>query len=229
MCHKHKLPLIVTKKKERTCCFKVDEPLCRHFSYYRCPEEICSVNIYKHCFKSCNRDQTTSIKPRNESELNLDEESSILNNSDEENSTQSNESIISMNSSNSSDNENRIITNDYNDENMLFPYEIQNGELDEFVVTSEITDISKEDIIPESLPTTNAGEVAFTIEEEIPKGMYIGNHVILNQCGSLLSRKDSTIEWYKYQKHFLQRIVSTSSGTSIPLLYPEAMLFPSIF
>ena len=31
------------------------------------------------------------------------------------------------------------------------------------------------------------------------------------------------------QKYFLQRLVSSSLGESIPLLYPEGMLFPSIF
>ena len=44
-----------------------------------------------------------------------------------------------------------------------------------------------------------------------------------------LSRQEHTIEGYRHQKHFLQRIASTSFGTSIPLLYPEGMLFPSIF
>ena len=92
-----------------------------------------------------------------------------------------------------------------------------------------MTEINEEDIIPESLPITDTGDYACTIEEELPKGTSVNGHVILNQCGSILSSKDITIEGYKYQKHFLQRIVSTTTGTSTPLLYPEGMLFPSIF
>ena len=92
-----------------------------------------------------------------------------------------------------------------------------------------MAEMNEEDIIPESLPTTDTGDYAYTIEEELPKGTSVNGHVILNQCGSILLRKDSTIEGYKYQKHFLQRIVSTTTATSTPLLYPEGMLFPSIF
>ena len=37
---------------------------------------------------------------------------------------------------------------------------------------------------------------------------------------------DSTIQ---YTKFFLQKIISRSAGKSVPLLYPEAMLFSGIF
>ena len=81
----------------------------------------------------------------------------------------------------------------------------------------------------DELPYTNAGEYAFQIEEEIPKGKFISGHVILNQCGSLLTRAKHRITGFSMQKNFLQSIASTRVGESIPLLYPEGMLFPSIF
>ena len=65
--------------------------------------------------------------------------------------------------------------------------------------------------------------------KKVLRGKYINGHVILNQCGSLLSRQAHTIKGYRHQKHFLQRIASTSFDTSIPLLYLEGMLFPSFF
>ena len=115
------------------------------------------------------------------------------------------------------------------EENIFFPDEITRDEIDEFVTRSDMAEMNEEDIIPESLPTTDTGDYAYTIEEELPKGTSVNGHIILNQCGSILSRKYSTVEGYKYQKHFLQRIVSTTTATSTPLLYPEGMLFPSIF
>ena len=78
-------------------------------------------------------------------------------------------------------------------------------------------------------PTTNAGYNAFIVDYMSPNNDYVNGHVIINQCGSLLNRQEQTIVGYRYQKYFLQTIAYTIHGESIPLLYPEAMLFPSIF
>lgn len=59
--------------------------------------------------------------------------------------------------------------------------------------------------------------------------MKVSGHVIMNQCGCLLSRKEKDIIYYKYQKQFFQRIESVSNDRTFPLLYPESMVFPSIF
>ena len=57
--------------------------------------------------------------------------------------------------------------------------------LDNFITTGDMNNLNDKDIIPESIPTTNAGDLAFTIEENVPKGQYINSHVILNQFGSI--------------------------------------------
>ena len=87
-----------------------------------------------------------------------------------------------------------------------------------------------DDVIPMSdcIPTTDSAEQAVTVQQQSVKGKYISGHVILNQCGSLLTRNNHRIVGYSNQKSFLERIVSTS-GNNIPLLYPLAMLFPSIY
>ena len=73
--------------------------------------------------------------------------------------------------------------------------------------------------------------MAFTIKLDIQhkKTNKVSGHVILNQCGSLLSRPNHEIKGSSKHNYFLQKIHSTSDGKSIPLLYPESMLFPSIF
>ena len=83
----------------------------------------------------------------------------------------------------------------------------------------------------ESMPTTNDGETTFSIRDanEYTNPNKVSGHVILKQCGSLLSIKDHEINGSSKHKLFLQKIHSTSNGLSIPLLYPESMLFPSIF
>ena len=53
--------------------------------------------------------------------------------------------------------------------------------------------------------------------------------VVLNNVGSLLARKQSKGKPSLNFKHYLERMVATTPGRSVPLIYPEAMLFPSLF
>lgn len=83
------------------------------------------------------------------------------------------------------------------------------------------------------IPTTNCGAETYEIEQTTEyggsSGKYtISGHVILNQCGSLLTRKKHQIKGGTYQKHMLQKIHSTCKGKCVPLHYTEAVLYPSI-
>jgi len=76
------------------------------------------------------------------------------------------------------------------------------------------------------IPGTNAGR------KPIPiwcAKSYISGHVVLNNCGTCLIRRKRPLRPSRYQAAFLERIVATSDGYSVPLVYPEAMMFPSIF
>jgi len=76
------------------------------------------------------------------------------------------------------------------------------------------------------IPTTICNQGAPTIRN---KGSYLPGHVILNNLGSLLVRKDKKLKGTTRQRNFLQRIASTSPGRCVPLLYPEACVFPGQF
>ena len=84
------------------------------------------------------------------------------------------------------------------------------------------------------IQTTDAGAYAREIEHETKYGGSFGNiriagHVILNQCGSLLTRKKYEVKGSSQHKFFLQKLVATCKNTAVPLMYPEGVLFPSIF
>ena len=82
----------------------------------------------------------------------------------------------------------------------------------------------------DTIPTTDTGEKAQRIiEHDVLNQNRVSGHVILNQCGSLLSRRNYDIRGSSKHKFFLQKIHATSDSESIPLLYPESMIFPSIF
>ena len=51
---------------------------------------------------------------------------------------------------------------------------------------------------------------------------------LLNQCSTLLTRKKYQIKDSSHYHFFLQKMVATCHGSSIPLIYPEGVLFPSI-
>ena len=95
--------------------------------------------------------------------------------------------------------------------------------------------LTDHDAISNLWDTTNAGEFAYAVQgdEEEKKGamkdITINGHVILNQCGCLLTRKRHMIKGNKKHNYFIQKLCAISVGSSIPLMYPEAMLFPSIF
>ena len=76
------------------------------------------------------------------------------------------------------------------------------------------------------VPSTNAYEVPIQVTA---KNERIGLHVLLNQHGSLLVRRERQMRGSNREQGFLQRIVATSPHHSVPLIYPEASIFPSIF
>jgi hypothetical protein len=75
-------------------------------------------------------------------------------------------------------------------------------------------------------PTSNAGRKSFLFQTDVP---FIGAHVIFNKHARLLIRAKDKLRPNKSQQYFLQRLVATTDDTTIPLVYPEAMIFPSIF
>ena len=78
------------------------------------------------------------------------------------------------------------------------------------------------------VPTTNASMAAPNVKEKERKSRF-PMHVLMNEHGTLLLRNGKQLKPSRGVKGFLQKIVATATGQSIPLLYPEAMLFPSIF
>ena len=128
----------------------------------------------------------------------------------------------------------RVRRNDNNDGLLLSP-----DDFDDFVTScNDNHDITNDDldIISKNLwESTNTGEFVYEVEgnEDEKKGIMnditINGHVVLNQCGCLLTRKRHMIKGNKKQNYFIQKLCAISTGASIPLMYPEGMLFPSIF
>ena len=90
------------------------------------------------------------------------------------------------------------------------------------------------DIVDNLIETSDTGNIPFLVRTDnenkgVLKDVTINGHVILNQSGSLLTRKNHEIKGSRKQSFFLQKLCATSIGSSVPMIYPEALLFPSIF
>ena len=82
-----------------------------------------------------------------------------------------------------------------------------------------------EDILTEDFPTTDAGQIAYTITEHGQSdkafASVVNTRVIMNQMGACLSRSKSHIQGYRNHKNFVEKLASTILGKTIPAAYLE--------
>jgi hypothetical protein len=81
------------------------------------------------------------------------------------------------------------------------------------------------------IPVTNIGRkgIGYDISQLAKEGRLIPDYVLLNTCGNLLQRQNHKLRGNQANRNFLQGIIATARGEQVPLLYPEAMLFPDAF
>ena len=201
-CERHKLPLICSTERSNKC-------QCGKREYLKCSVLMCSVNTCRACFNEYDENCITYLEEHvgDTSNDGCDDSSSE--------STDRNEMLESMGG-------NLLERDDF--ENYI------TSTLDPDVMNNEEDEIYD----PTSIPMSNAGELAFEVAEDNEnkgafKDITVNGYTLMNQCGTLLTRKNHELKASTKQKFFLQKICSTSNGISIPLLYPEAMLFPSIY
>ena len=230
-CQEHKTPLIRSIKKEKKCN-------CGGKEYYSCSNLMCNVNICKVCLSRCNKEEITYIA-QEPSNANDDDDSShessvqsidphppldehFNNESDTDSSTQEDDEDALL----------HLLVNDSDNLNI--------DDFDDFVTSTFDCNVGEdaydEDDIrdPNAVPFSDTGDVPIEIKGDYKKkGAYedidISGYTILNNCGSLLTRPLHLNKGSAKQNFFIQKITSTSIGKAIPLLFPEATLFPGIF
>ena len=76
---------------------------------------------------------------------------------------------------------------------------------------------------------TSADQMAISIDAERKDLFKLPLHILLNsQCNLLYRHKGNPISLSLKERRFLENIAATSTAT-LPLIQPEALLFPSIF
>ena len=221
ICKVHKLPLIYSTDRTKVCYN------CNKKEVYTCPCLGCNCCICKQCFDRVPSNEIVEVEmhetgnSRNDCNDNLgsedDEEGSYHQDGDDEFSDDGDdESSVGSNSQN----------NPLHDEEPL-----EEEDLDDFLTRGDLDDLGVDDCCDGGeIPTTDAGECPYEISEENRnEKLSVSGHVLLNQCGSLLTRRKHKLNGSSKHKYFLQRICASTIGISVPLVYPEGMMFPSIF
>ena len=231
-CDEHKSPMICSTTRDLKCV-----KCQRKIEYIKCCTLGCTCCLCKDCSEDYDPSMVTYIS-QNENQDNEQVDNVSLEDSTVSNEDNDTEGMFTMNEMNQDNFDDSTVSNEDNDtEGMVTMNETNQDNFDDdfkdFLISDEDPDMicgDDHEYFP-TIPTTNAGEHAFTITDHGRQQPInrVSGHVILNQCGSLLCRLDHQIKGSSKHNFFLQKIHSTSHGESIPLLYPESMLFPSIF
>ena len=239
-CHKYFLITDRTNKKEcitRGCDNKVTNT---------CPELRCNVKLCRKCFLNLPTNEKKEIFPQSFNSRTNEYDTDTIS-SENSNSTENLiepydillEDLESSSRCNNKDNF-EFTHDDLIDEFEKDKEAVDNVHIeldmnyfgdypDDFEITNE-NDENNENSNNVLIPTTNALLKAKKIYTDDDNWLIRTNgHVLLNQSGKLLNRKNNNMNSNKHQKHFIQNIAATVEGNCIPLLYPEGMLFPSIF
>ena len=234
LCQIHKMPLIFSSSREKKCN-------CGRKENFTCPNLNCTTCICKQCADNLDctstslismNDNNTADIDSNDSDDELEEpiENYNMNDTHPHHIIQENDDEFMDEDFNEGDD--NIEEDELNEQNNTQKDTdiIEKDDFDDFIAHTEPPDIDEHEFLHDNIPTTDAGEFSYDIDEEIPcDRVHVSGHVILNQNGTVLSRKKHQIKGSSIHKFFLQKICATHIGSSVPLLYPESMLFPSIF
>ena len=80
---------------------------------------------------------------------------------------------------------------------------------------------------PPDIPRTDAGQLpSMAFSKRSNQLFSVPSHVLLNQAATCCQRRNAQIKGSLAQQNFIQRVVSRVHGSSFPLLYLMATLFP---
>ena len=244
ICHNHKLPLIPVPDRKAKCS-------CDNLEHFRCPDLDCMVCICNKCAATLDKETINIITHSGDG-------TEITNDGSDQDDHSCDDSMDSLltpvpisfeNDDSFSDSDSDEDSFDSNVEKKITiktrneTDPLSREDFDNFVTSAvpdpfgyesdDSSNANQSDDGDFFVPTSDAGNIPFEVEKKDDllqtRGMNVSGHVILNFVGTLLTRKRHQLKSSSIHKYFLQRLVSTTIGDSVSLLYPEGMLFPSIF
>ncbi len=245
ICKKHNLPLVAVAKESRNkCCYNLisntndTDPCKRKCIFINCPINFCSSSICAFHYKNTKLQYPIKV-PSYKNTTNSTNDVAPMNPS---NKFDEDQYVLESHFPCESDTDSCASESTYNDlmeniANMDNVYQHVDMSPDDGIEggKNEDNEENENDILMDNTHNINpmicssAGAAGGIYLNEDSKQLFVGAHIILNNCGTLLARRGIKLKGNKLQQRFLQSIVATNHGKSVSLLYPEALLFPSIF
>ncbi len=253
-CKMHNLPLI-SSWKEGAICRNGDNCVCK--TKLECPLDECRVGLchshYKAIVNNDSGDKVFLDHIVNDTEMENGSSSSVLYNEDmsegEDCESEADDNANEFDNELNNKSENEAISSVSGSLHSRMSRSCTHESCDDEILREDI-DLLKDDVICDSampydesdsvnleeqlgdidhfeVPTTNVGLPVMDVS--MSDNSYIPLHAVLNGCGSLLIRRQSKLTGTRRQQHFLHKIAATNPGQSVPLLFPEGMLFPLLF
>ena len=238
VCLEHDCPIInAVPNGNYVCCYKGDN-VCTSACSYTCPKEGCCVSLCKYHLRCLDTDPSTTYLER------VDEQSynSIVLRRKRTNTIGTTKECDAGTKTppakgipiiDESDYTTRDFHNDHaHDTAFDANFVLDPGVgMDDIAYVDKAPDDDEYDLSTNEVPSTNASiEPCFAgISGHDPAVSTMTNHALLNCYGSCLIRRNRKLTGTVAQRAFLQRLVASNKGGSIPLIYPEGMLFSDIF
>ena len=239
-CQDHQLCLILTPKVIKyVCCYSQDQSIgiCTKLCKYICPNEDCRLGICATHAKHISAQVASNSNISLQNAILPSEYAGVV----RQRMSVHNASIIQ-----DDDTDEEILPARDNTNHTTLDHSLQADPgslvlgntqgLDDFAhadkLFEEQYDFNMTDTdIPITLPSTNAAQdpIYASISASDVENSKMTSHALLNCYGSCLVRRNRKLAGTLAQRSFLQKLVATNVGSSVPLVYPEGMLFSDIF
>ena len=188
---------------------------CERKEAFVCSNPLCSARLCRRCFDALPNNTTTVVKSP-------EHESAFLDHVDHESDQSEGELSVddALSDGNDSDDDGHV-PEALDDCNTSGCYTILTPQ-------DPTLDVTPDNWNEHGFSSTHAGDLPIAVEQGL-KGERVDGHVIFNQVGGCVSRHNGSISGTSRQKHWIQSLCSSVSGHSIPLMQPEAALFPRHF
>ena len=243
ICGEHDYPLIVVGPPDDRfrCPGLPGQASCGGKVYYNCPKRGCRKCLCKKCLGSISHDTTLRLHRdsllRSQPVVTLDEvgdddvstdtsedESEYVDRSDND---KDRHSVSSIDSDVFFDGDEASVNSDDQRLGVPHTHDLHDG-TDEPIFDIELEDDSESFSSPTFPKTISHCNTIPEIVADETSDM-VGNIILLNGLGSLLVRRRHNLTFSRKNTEFLQRKIISRYGKSIPLIYAEATLYPSIF
>ena len=249
ICSEHKLPLVTAAVRRDQHKLSCSTNNCDRRVRCRCPRDGCEAALCLPCFQDVLDGEKRFVVPvgsenDQEGEDNEDDdEEDKVGDDDEDDDEEQEDEFEDDDDSDDDDNDDENSEDDFDDEDseddqhnvcaIRHGNDLHTGS-NEPMFDSELFPDAEEHVSDEQehwghMPATVASARGPPQVVRDSRSTFLSNTALLSGIGSLLVRQKHRLTNTRQQSEFLEGTVAVQHGKTVPLVYPEAMLFPSIF